>query len=267
MLDGKLRIAPICYHVLHFFPLCRRTRWIFFTMKDLNRTTDGTWLITFFVSPWCRSAWIILGISQAMKEKSVDIALHVQSRTIFLSMVARRGHLHHRRLAKPAHVDVWVGPPDIQTLKDLKGKRVGISDFNSIRHWGIQVQLRKAGFDIEKDVEWVAAAYPARPFSGAAVDGSLEAAGIQHGTRKPSKRKAATHWSSRQDTISNGRPERIIAATGRILQERPIWSRAFSKGHHPILLVLARHAEEFRVYPPLNKTLNIQTADPEERIS
>ena len=95
-----------------------------------------------------------LAISQAMKEKSVDIALDVQSRTVFYQR-ARGADLYIIAGWRNQHTNVWVGPPHIKSLTDLKGKRVGISDFNSIRHWAIQIQLKKAGLDLERDVEWV----------------------------------------------------------------------------------------------------------------
>ncbi len=72
-----------------------------------------------------------MGISQAMKEQSVDIALDVQSRTVFFQR-ARGADLYIISGWRNQHTNVWVGAPHIKSLKDLKGKRVGISDFNSI---------------------------------------------------------------------------------------------------------------------------------------
>ena len=103
---------------------------------------------------WFLLAWRNWGISQAMKEKSVDIALDVQSRTVFFQR-ARGADLYIIAGWRNQHTNVWVAPPHIKSLADLKGKRVGISDFNSIRHWAIQIQLKKAGLDLERDVEWV----------------------------------------------------------------------------------------------------------------
>ena len=153
MLDGKLRIAPMCYHVLHLFPVMSAHEMNFFYDEGL-KTTDGSLAYQILRDPMVPFGLEKLGISQAMKEKSVDIALDVQSRTIFFQR-SRGADIYIIAGWRNQHTRRWVGPPHIKSLQDLKGKRVGISDFNSIRHWGIQVQLRKAGLDIEKDVEWV----------------------------------------------------------------------------------------------------------------
>ena len=78
-----------------------------------------------------------------MKEKSVDIALDVQSRMIFFQR-ARGANVYIIAGWRNQHTTARIGLPHIKPLKYLKVKRVGISDFNSIRRWGIQIQLRKA---------------------------------------------------------------------------------------------------------------------------
>jgi hypothetical protein len=118
-----------------------------------------------------------LGISQAMKEKAVDIALDVQSRTVFYQR-ARGADLYIISGWRNQHTNVWVAPPHIKSLQDLKGKRVGISDFNSIRHWAIQIQLKKAGLDLERDIEWVRLGVNARFHVDAIRNGKVECAPV-----------------------------------------------------------------------------------------
>ncbi len=153
MLDGKLRIAPTCYHMLHQVPVRAAHEMNFFYDEGL-KTADGSLAYELLTDSMVPFGLEKLGISQAMKEKSVDIALDVQSRTIFYQR-ARGADLYIIAGWRNQHTNVWVGPPHIKSLQDLKGKRVGISDFNSIRHWAIQIQLVKAGLNLEKDVEWV----------------------------------------------------------------------------------------------------------------
>ena len=86
MLNGKLRIAPTCYHVLHLIPVLSADEMGFFYDEGL-KSADG--------SP----AYKVL--RQAMKKQSVDIALDVRSRTVFAQR-ARRRPLYHLGLAQPA---------------------------------------------------------------------------------------------------------------------------------------------------------------------
>src|SRR3970282_1788728 len=153
MLDGKLRIAPTCYHVLHQVPVMTAHEMNFFYDEGL-RAPDGRPGYDIRRASMVPFGLEKLGISQAMKEKSVDIALDVQSRTVFYQR-ARGADLYILCGWRNQHTNVWMAPPHIGLLQELKGKRVGISDFNSIRHWAIQIQLKKAGLDLERDIEWV----------------------------------------------------------------------------------------------------------------
>ena len=82
MLDGKLRIAPTCYHMLHQVPVMTAHEMNFFYDEGLitPHGTLGYEILTESMVPFGLEK---LGISQAMKEKSIDIALDVQSRTVF----------------------------------------------------------------------------------------------------------------------------------------------------------------------------------------
>jgi len=141
MLDGKLRIAPTCYHVLHQVPVTAAHEMNFLYDEGL-KSADGSPSYEILHDSMVPFGLEKLGISQAMKEKSVDIALDVQSRTVFFQR-ARGADLYIIAGWRNQHTNVWVAPPHIKSLADLKGKRVGISDFNSIRHWAIQIQLKK----------------------------------------------------------------------------------------------------------------------------
>src|SRR5438874_1859374 len=150
MLHEKLRIAPTCYHVLHQVPVMTAHEMNFLYDEGL-RNAAGSPAYEILHDSMVPFGLGKLGISQAMKEKSVDIALDVQSRTVFFQR-ARGADLYIIAGWRNQHTNVWVAPPHIKSLTDLKGKRVGISDFNSIRHWAIQIQLKKAGLDLVRDV-------------------------------------------------------------------------------------------------------------------
>jgi ABC-type nitrate/sulfonate/bicarbonate transport system substrate-binding protein len=205
-----------------------------------------------------------LGISQAMKEKSVDIALDVQSRTVFYQR-GRGADLYIIAGWRNQHTNVWVAPPHIKSLQELKGKRVGISDYNSIRHWAIQIQLKKAGLDLERDVEWVRIGVAARLHIEAIRNGRVECAPVPPWYAEDLLKEGCNILVSPADQYPKGRPERIIAATGRILEERPDLVKCFLKGMIRSYWFVRDMPKNYEYITNLEKRLRLQSPDPEER--
>src|SRR5215510_11010342 len=264
MLDGKLRIAPMCYHVLYMFPVMTAYEMNYFYDEGL-KTTDGSLAYEIIRDPMVPFGLEKLGISQAMKEKSVDIALDVQSRTIFFQR-SRGADIYVIAGWRNQHTAAWVGPPHIKSLKDLKGKRVGISDFNSLRHWGIQIQLRKAGLDIERDVEWVRIGVSEHLHEEALKAGKIECAPVSTRTGERLKKEGCNILVVPKDQYPNGFPQRIIAATGRILEERPDLVKSFLKGLIRSYWFVRDMPKNFEFLYNLDKRLRLTTPDPEERL-
>jgi ABC-type nitrate/sulfonate/bicarbonate transport system substrate-binding protein len=207
-----------------------------------------------------------LGISQAMKEKSVDIALDVQSRTVFYQR-GRGADLYIIAGWRNQHTNVWVAPPHIKSLQELKGKRVGISDYNSIRHWAIQIQLKKAGLDLERDVEWVRIGVAARLHIEAIRSGRVECAPVPPWYAEDLLKEGCNILVSPADQYPHGRPERIIAATGRILEERPDLVRGFLKGMIRSYWFVRDMPKNYEYITNLEKRLRLRSPDPEERVN
>ena len=265
MLDGKLRIAPTCYHMLHQVPVRTAHEMNFFYDEGL-KSAEGSYgyeLLTDSMVPFGLEK---LGISQAMKEKSVDIALDVQSRTVFYQR-ARGADLYIIAGWRNQHTNVWVGPPHIKSLAELKGKRVGISDYNSIRHWAIQIQLKKAGLDLEKDVEWVRIGVAPRLHIDAIRSGRVECAPVPPWYAEDLLKEGCNVLVAPGDQYPDGRPERIIAATGRILEERPELVKAFLKGMIRSYWFVRDMPKNYEYITNLEKRLRLQSPDPEERVN
>lgn len=262
MWHGKLRIAPTCYHVLHQVPVMTAHEMNFFYNEGL-RAADGSPAYEILPDSMVPFGLEKLGISQAMKEKSVDIALDVQSRTVFFQR-ARGADLYIIAGWRNQHTNVWVSPPHIKSLADLKGKRVGISDFNSIRHWAIQIQLKKAGLDIERDVEWVRIGVSPRLHRDALRTGRVECAPVPVWYAEELKKEGCNALVTPADQYPNGRPERIIAATGRILEERPEWVKSFLKGMIRSYWFVRDMPKNFDYIDNLERRLRLQSPDPEE---
>jgi ABC-type nitrate/sulfonate/bicarbonate transport system substrate-binding protein len=264
MLDGKLRIAPTCYHMLHQVPVRAAHEMNFFYDEGL-KTADGCLAYELVTDSMVPFGLERLGISQAMKEKSVDIALDVQSRTIFYQR-GRGADIYIIAGWRNQHTNLWVGPPHIKSLQELKGKRVGISDFNSIRHWAIQIQLKKAGLDLERDVEWVRVGVNSKFHVEAIRNGRVECAPVPPWYAEDLIKEGCNVLVSPADQYPNGRPERIIAATGRILEERPDMVRAFLKGMIRSYWFVRDMPKNYEYITNLEKRIRLLSPDPEERV-
>src|SRR5262245_47928738 len=79
MREGKLRIGPTCYHTLHIVPVMAAHEMNLSSDEGL-KTADGSRAYEILRDPMVPFGLEKLGISQGMKERSVDIALDVQSR-------------------------------------------------------------------------------------------------------------------------------------------------------------------------------------------
>lgn len=264
MLDGKLRIAPTCYHLLHLIPVLAAHEMNFFFDEGL-KSSDGSPAYKILRQAMVPFGLERLGISQAMKERSVDIALDVQSRTVFFQR-ARGADLYIIAGWRNQHTNSWAAPPQIKSLADLKGKRVGISDFNSIRHWAIQIQLVKAGLDLERDVEWVRLGVSPGGLIAALRAGRVECAPIATWRAEEFKKQGFNILVTPADQYPNGRPERIIAATGRILEERPDLVKSFLKGLIRSYWFVRDMPKNLEYLNQLDKRLRLTTNDPEERV-
>jgi len=263
MLDGKLRIAPTCYHMLHQVPVRAAHEMNYFYDEGL-KTSDGSLAYELLTDSMVPFGLEKLGISQAMKEKSVDIALDVQSRTIFYQR-ARGADLYIIAGWRNQHTNVWVGPPHIKSLQDLKGKRVGISDFNSIRHWAIQIQLVKAGLNLEKDVEWVRLGVNSQLHKDAIRAGRVECAPVPPWYAEDLIAEGCNALVSPADQYPDGRPERVIVSTGRILEERPDMVKAFLRGLVRSYWFVRDMPKNYEYITNLEKRIRLTSPDPEER--
>lgn len=264
MLNGKLRIAPTCYHVLHLVPVMSAHEMNFFYDEGL-RAPDGSPAYEILRDAMVPFGLEKLGISQAMKERSVDIALDVQSRTVFFQR-ARGADLYIIAGWRNQHTNVWVSPPHIKSLAELKGRRVGISDFNSIRHWAIQIQLKKAGLDLERDIEWVRVGVNSRLHMEAIRNGKVECAPVPPWYVEDLTKEGCNALVTPADQYPHGRPERIIAATGRILEERPEFVKSFLKGMIRSYWFVRDMPRNYEYLTNLEKRLRLGSPDPEERV-
>ena len=130
-----------------------------------------------------------------------------------------------------------MAPPHIKSLQDLKGKRVGISDFNSIRHWAIQIQLKKAGLDLERDVEWVRLGVNSRFHVDAIRSGQVECAPVSPWNAED-RQKGRLQCAGLAGRSVSRRPSRADHRRHRTNPRRAAGpGEEFSQGHDSLLLV------------------------------
>ncbi len=263
MLDGKLRIAPTCYHTLHIVPIMAAHEMNLLRDEGL-KTADGTAAYTILREPMVPFGLEKLAISQGMKERSVDIALDVQSRTIFFQR-ARGADVYIIAGWRNQRPGAVVAPPHIKSLRELKGKIIGISDFNSIRHWALQIQLSKAGLDLESDVEWVRIGPSRERHLAALRGGKVDCAPVSSWDAEDLKREGFNILVKPSDQYPDGRPERIIAATGRILEERPDLIKSFLKALIRSYWFCRDMPRNFEYLCQLHRRLLSESGDLEER--
>jgi len=262
MLAGKLRMAPTCYHVLHLMPVMAAHEMNYFYDEGL-RTDDGLPAYEIGRDSMVPFGLEKLGIAQAMKEKAVDIALDVQTRTIFFQR-SKGADIYIIAGWRNQHIHVWMAAPDIKSLADLKGRRVGISDFGSNKHWAISLWLRKSQLDPERDVEMVRGIF--HPIHIEALrSGRVACCPVATWEAEMLKKEGFNPLITLKQQYPNGRPERIIAATGRILEEKPEWVKSFLKGMIRSYWLMRDQPRNFDYVRRLERRLRYQSPDPEEK--
>ena len=166
-------------------------------------------------------------LAQAMKDKEVHVATDVQPRTaLYLSsqgedccVIAGWRNNRGRTL---------VAKREVETLQDLRGKRIGISDIGDNHHLLLTYWLRQAGLDPESDVQWVTGIGPESRLMSL-VEGRIDAGLVTHGQDHSSELQEAG-LAVLQDFSSaypNGRPDRVIVSSNRVVEERRADVKAF----------------------------------------
>lgn len=257
----KLRIAPACYHVLHLIPIRVADEMNFFFDEGL-RDEDGDPTYEILAGGLAPFTFETETLGQAMKERDIDVAMDVHPSTVVHQ--SRRGHdlfiVAGWRNQQANHV---VAREPIATLADLKDKRMGVIDFKDNLFLILAPWLRRVGLDPYEDVVWVRGVDPARSpdaLRAGEVDAifchpldlpSLECEGFKH------------LWDSVAH-YPEGRPDRVIVATGKAIGEKREQLRACLKGMLRAYWYM-RTVENHRHLLQLERRLRRQSLDRDER--
>jgi ABC-type nitrate/sulfonate/bicarbonate transport system substrate-binding protein len=225
-MQRPLRIGPACYHALHLTVLMAAHEMNFFYDEGLQDQAgrENYEIIPHGLAPF---GFEKTTLAQAMKDKEVHIATDVQPRTaIYLSshgedccVIAGWRNNRGRTL---------VATREVKTLQDLREKRIGISDIGDNHHLLLTYWLRQAGLDPESDVHWITGIGPESRLTSL-IEGRIDAGLVTHGQDHGAELENAG-LAVIQDFSSaypQGRPDRVIVSSNRVLEERRADVKAF----------------------------------------
>ncbi|MBI4526648.1 MAG: ABC transporter substrate-binding protein [Deltaproteobacteria bacterium] len=257
-----LRVAPTCYHVLHLIPVMIAHEMNFFVDEGLCRPSHS---LAYEIVPGGLVPFGLekLGLAQGMKERAIDIALDVQAITPLYQRLKRKADVYIIAGWRNQKTAVWVGSSDVRSLSELKGKRLGIIDYGDIIFKGVRPWLRESGLDPEKDVEWVRGVYPTGGLS-ALRSGKVDAMSVSPWEAEQLRAEGYNILLKFKEKYPRGHPDRVIVASGYIINEHPDLVKAFLKAMIRAYWFVREQPENFKYIYQLEKRLRRQSPDPEE---
>ncbi|MBV8086658.1 MAG: ABC transporter substrate-binding protein [Chloroflexi bacterium] len=257
----KLRVGPACYHVLHVIPPTVAHEMGFFFQEGLH-DDDGELTYELVRDSYAPFMFEQIALGQTMKERGIDVSMDVKPSTV--AYLRQQGYdlriIAGWRNQQPHHV---LGKADIRSLRDLRGKRVGVIDHDDILVTVLSYWLKEYGLEPKQDVEWVRGFDPRRT-PAALRDGRLDA-GFVDDTDQPTM--LAEGYNLLLDIRSKypkGRPDRIIAATGKAIEEKPQQVKAFMKGMLRAYWFLRKQPENTAFVQAIEARLRRESPDPDE---
>jgi ABC-type nitrate/sulfonate/bicarbonate transport system substrate-binding protein len=262
MSKKPLRFGPACYHVIHLsLPVVAIEMNFLYDEglhdEDGNETYE---LVPHGLAPF---SFEKLTLVQAMKDKDVDIATDVQPRTVFYQ--SSQGEdlciIAGWRNNRPGSFMARAG---IRTFHDLRGKRVGISDFNDNHHLQLSYWFHQAGINPHTEIQWVTGFGPEmrlEPLLSGKFDAGLFSYADHIEKLRQSGFELVKDFSR---TYPDGRPDRVIAARARVLEERRDEVKAFLRA---ILRSywFVRDRQNFRYLQNLDRRLRRHSPNYHER--
>ena len=257
-----LRVGPACYHVLHLTVLMAAHEMDLFYDEGLHDEygRENYEIVPHGLAPF---GFEKITLAQAMKDKEVHIATDVQPRTaLYLSsqgadicVIAGWRNNRGRSL---------VAKKEIRTMQDLRGKRIGISDIGDNHHLFLTYWLHQAGVDPHSEIEWVTGIGPEMrlaPLLEGKIDGGLVTYGDHVAELQKAGLAVLKDFSS---TYPDGRPDRVIVSSNRVVDERRDEVKAFLRA---ILRVywFVRDAQNFHYMRNLERRLRRQSPNSYEQ--
>jgi hypothetical protein len=202
-------------------------------------------------------------LAQRMKELNIDIAMDVKPSTV--AYLQKQGHdlyiVAGWRNNQANHV---MAKREIKSLEDLKGKRIGVIDLDDILVTALRPWLKRAGVDPYNDVTWVRgnAPHDARPRLRA---GEIDAAFQDASDAETLRGEGFSDLFDIAAHYPKGRPDRVIVATGKALQEKPEMVKACIKGMIRAYWYMRKQPENFNHCVQVERRLRMESPDLDEQ--
>jgi len=254
-------MGPACYHVLHLVPPAVADQMSFFFDEGLH---DDYGRPTYELVPDSHAPFMFERetLAQTMKERGIDVSMDVKPSTV--AYMRAHGHdiyvIAGWRNQSPHFV---VGAKTITSVGELRGKRIGVIDHADILVTVLSFWLQQAGVDPQRDVEWIRGVDPQRTPS-AIREGRVDAGFVDLMDLQQLRDEGYQMLLDIKQQYPNGRPDRIIAATGRAIEEQPDQIRAFIRGMIRAYWYLRQQPENLRTVQAIERRLRRESHDPDE---
>lgn len=255
-----LRIGPACYHVLHLLPPMVAHDMNFFMEEGLhdehgNRTYE---IVPGGLSPFGSET---ATLPRAMFDKGMDIAMDVLPTTVLLAQQAGQDLyiIAGWRNQQPGWL---IARSDITEMAQLKGKKIAVRDFRSIQWRALCGALARAGLDPNTDVTFQdRVMYGEVPEAIAAgrVDAGLTS------DREGTEERGLNLLDNIAKHYPNGRPDRIIAATGKVLRDHPDLVQAYLRATIRAYWFIRKQPENLTYITALSHRLAADSPNEEEK--
>ena len=203
-----------------------------------------------------------LTLWQTMKERRVDVTMDVKPSTIaYLRQQAKEIYVI---AGWRNHMPFFVmGPPETSSLKEIAGKRIGVIDLDDILVTMLSYWLVQEGMDPATDVEWVTG-HRHPQWAGAQQDNRVDVAFCDKVDIDLLRSEGHSVLLDVMTKYPNGRPHRVIAATGRAIEERPEQIMSFVKAMISAYWFV-RTKDNFAVTQAMERRLRRDSPDEDER--
>jgi ABC-type nitrate/sulfonate/bicarbonate transport system substrate-binding protein len=213
---GNIRIATSSYHVGHATAPTIALEKGFFRQEGLDHFEL---LLEGLIPPSVERQ----ALFAAMKQRGVEIVLGAKAASVF-ALNSQGADLYIVACWRFASRTQWYAQPGIKSFADLKGKKIGIREAGGISYAVMSGELRKAGVDPQRDVEWVLdpmfAYHDTADHADALRAGQVDCAASGPPFSLELEKAEYTVLLSTKHLYPEGRPERVIAARGVMTEER-----------------------------------------------
>jgi hypothetical protein len=195
-----------------------------------------------------------IALGRAIKEKSVDIVTDVKPSSLF-QLVARGEGLLIVGCWRNRQDFQFFGAKGLKSLADLRGKRIGTRDIGGIGHTVLSLQLKRAGLDPAADVTFMRGArfHPNERPEETLRSGEVDCIHVHAYDNRGLEQEGYPILLESRKLYPGGRPDRVIIATGRMIEEdadllmaylratiRAYWFMADHQRNRPYLEALVR---------------------------